>query len=230
MNENALMESVIRAEGLGKTYAEGKMHTPVFDGLDLNVAAGETVAIVGASGAGKSTLLHILGTLDLPDSGDVLFDGKSVRKMKAAELARFRNRNLGFIFQFHNLLPEFTALENVMLPGLLAGKNEKQVKDRAIDLLSLLGLSHRLHHKPSEMSGGEQQRTSVSRSLINSPRIIFADEPSGNLDSKNARELHDVFFRLRDEMKQTFVIVTHNDELAALADRRIVMHDGVLAT
>ena len=202
----------------------------VLRGVTVEIGDAEVVSIVGASGAGKSTLLHILGTLDLPDSGDVLFDGKSVRKMKAAELARFRNRNLGFIFQFHNLLPEFTALENVMLPGLLAGKNEKQVKDRAIDLLSLLGLSHRLHHKPSEMSGGEQQRTSVSRSLINSPRIIFADEPSGNLDSKNARELHDVFFRLRDEMKQTFVIVTHNDELAALADRRIVMHDGVLAT
>ena len=179
--------------------------------------------------AGKSTLLHILGTLDVPDSGSVLFDGNNVSKMKSAELARFRNKNLGFIFQFHNLLPEFTALENVMLPGLLAGKNEKQVKDRGIDLLTMLNLAHRLHHKPSEMSGGEQQRTSVSRALINSPRIVFADEPSGNLDPKNARELHDIFFRLRDDMNQTFVIVTHNDELAAMTDRRIVMRDGILA-
>ena len=201
----------------------------VLRGVTVEIGDGEVVSIVGASGAGKSTLLHILGTLDLPDSGDVLFDGKSVRKMKSAELARFRNKNLGFIFQFHNLLPEFTALENVMLPGLLAGKNEKQVKERGIDLLTMLNLSHRPHHKPSEMSGGEQQRTSVSRALINSPRIVFADEPSGNLDSKNARELHEIFFRLRDEMQQTFVIVTHNDELAAMADRKIVMRDGILA-
>ncbi len=201
----------------------------VLRGVTVQIGEAEVVSIVGASGAGKSTLLHILGTLDLPDSGQVLFDGKDVAKMKSAELARFRNRNLGFIFQFHNLLPEFTALENVMLPGLLAGNNEKKVKDRAIDLLTMLGLSHRLHHKPSEMSGGEQQRTSVSRALINSPKIIFADEPSGNLDSKNARELHEIFFRLRADMQQTFVIVTHNDELAAMADRRIVMHNGVLA-
>ncbi len=202
----------------------------VLRGVTVEIGDGEVVSIVGASGAGKSTLLHILGTLDLPDSGKVLFDGKEVSKMKSAELARFRNKNLGFIFQFHNLLPEFTALENVMLPGLLAGKNEKQVKDRGIDLLTMLNLAHRLHHKPSEMSGGEQQRTSVSRALINSPKIVFADEPSGNLDSKNARELHEIFFRLRDEMKQTFVIVTHNDELAAMADRKIVMRDGILAT
>ena len=201
----------------------------VLRGVTVEIGDGEIVSIVGASGAGKSTLLHILGTLDLPDSGKVLFDGKEVSKMKSAELARFRNKNLGFIFQFHNLLPEFTALENVMLPGLLAGKNEKQVKDRGIDLLTMLNLAHRLHHKPSEMSGGEQQRTSVSRALINSPRIVFADEPSGNLDSKNARELHEIFFRLRDEMRQTFVIVTHNDELAAMADRKIVMRDGILA-
>ncbi len=201
----------------------------VLRGVTVEIGDGEVVSIVGASGAGKSTLLHILGTLDLPDSGKVLFDGKEVSKMKSAELARFRNRNLGFIFQFHNLLPEFTALENVMLPGLLAGNNEKKVKDRAIDLLTMLNLAHRLNHKPSEMSGGEQQRTSVSRALINSPKIVFADEPSGNLDSKNARELHEIFFRLRDEMRQTFVIVTHNDELAAMADRKIVMRDGILA-
>ena len=201
----------------------------VLRGVTVEIGDAEVVSIVGASGAGKSTLLHILGTLDSPDSGKVLFDGKDISKMKSAELARFRNKNLGFIFQFHNLLPEFTSLENVMLPGLLAGKNEKQVKERGIDLLTMLNLGHRLHHKPSEMSGGEQQRTSVSRALINSPRIVFADEPSGNLDSKNARELHEIFFRLRDEMRQTFVIVTHNDELAAMADRKIVMRDGILA-
>lgn len=202
----------------------------VLRGVTVEIGEGEVVSIVGASGAGKSTLLHILGTLDNPDSGQVLFDGQNVTKFKSAELAKFRNRHLGFIFQFHNLLPEFTALENVMLPGLLAGRAEKQVKDRAIDLLTMLNLSHRLNHKPSEMSGGEQQRTSVSRALINSPKIVFADEPSGNLDSKNARELHEIFFKLRDMMQQTFVIVTHNDELAAMADRKIVMRDGVLAS
>lgn len=202
----------------------------VLRGVTVEIGEGEVVSIVGASGAGKSTLLHILGTLDNPDSGQVLFDGQNVTKFKSAELAKFRNRHLGFIFQFHNLLPEFTALENVMLPGLLAGRPEKQVKDRAIDLLTMLNLSHRLNHKPSEMSGGEQQRTSVSRALINSPKIVFADEPSGNLDSKNARELHEIFFKLRDMMQQTFVIVTHNDELAAMADRKIVMRDGVLAS
>jgi lipoprotein-releasing system ATP-binding protein len=217
---------VLQAIDVKKSYDT----VDVLRGVTVEIGSGEVVSIVGASGAGKSTLLHILGTLDVPDAGQVLFDGKNVTKMKSAELAKFRNKNLGFIFQFHNLLPEFTSLENVMLPGLLAGRPEKQVKDRAIDLLTMLNLSHRLHHKPSEMSGGEQQRTSVSRALINSPKIVFADEPSGNLDSKNARELHETFFRLRDEMQQTFVIVTHNDELAAMADRRIVMRDGVLAT
>ncbi len=197
-------------------------------GIDLFIAAGEVVSIVGASGAGKSTLLHILGTLDTADSGEVLFDEKNIVKLNATELARFRNRHIGFIFQFHNLLPEFTALENACLPGFLAGRPEKEVRERAKELLAMLNLSHRLDHKPSELSGGEQQRTAVARALINSPRIIFADEPSGNLDSHNAQELHEIFFRLREEFNQTFVIVTHNEQLASMADRTLVMKDGLI--
>ncbi|MCJ8165927.1 ABC transporter ATP-binding protein [Pontibacter sp. E15-1] len=200
----------------------------VLKGIDLFIAAGEVVSIVGASGAGKSTLLHILGTLDTTDTGEVHFDGKNIAKMNATEMARFRNRHIGFIFQFHNLLPEFTALENACLPGFLAGRPEKEVREQAAQLLDMLGLSHRLNHKPSEMSGGEQQRTAVARALINSPRIIFADEPSGNLDSQNAQELHDIFFRLRAEFNQTFVIVTHNEQLAGMADRTLVMKDGMI--
>ncbi|MBF9252673.1 ABC transporter ATP-binding protein [Pontibacter sp. 172403-2] len=201
---------------------------PVLKGIDLFIAAGEVVSIVGASGAGKSTLLHILGTLDTADSGEVMFDNRNIARMNGSEMARFRNRHIGFIFQFHNLLPEFTALENACLPGFLAGRPEQEVKERAAQLLEMLNLSHRLHHKPSEMSGGEQQRTAVARALINGPRIIFADEPSGNLDSKNAQELHDIFFRLREEFNQTFVIVTHNEQLAAMADRTLVMKDGMI--
>lgn len=200
----------------------------VLKGIDLTIHAGEVVSIVGASGAGKSTLLHILGTLDSADTGDVLFDDKNISRLNASELARFRNRHIGFIFQFHNLLPEFTALENVCLPGFLAGRPELEVTERAAELLSMLNLSHRMHHKPSEMSGGEQQRTAVARALINSPRIIFADEPSGNLDSHNAQELHEIFFRLRDEFNQTFVIVTHNEQLATMADRKLIMKDGLI--
>ncbi|TPE39470.1 ABC transporter ATP-binding protein [Pontibacter mangrovi] len=198
----------------------------VLKGIDLSIATGEVVSIVGASGAGKSTLLHILGTLDTADTGDVLFEGNNIARMNAAEMARFRNKHIGFIFQFHNLLPEFTALENVCLPGFLAGRPEEEVRKRAKELLEMLHLSHRLEHKPSEMSGGEQQRTAVARALINSPKVIFADEPSGNLDSKNAQELHDIFFRLRQEFNQTFVIVTHNEQLATMADRTLVMKDG----
>lgn len=201
---------------------------PVLKGIDLSILPGEVVSIVGASGAGKSTLLHILGTLDTADSGEVMFDDKNIAKMNATEMARFRNRHIGFIFQFHNLLPEFTALENACLPGFLGGNPEKEVQQRAEHLLEMLGLSHRLHHKPSEMSGGEQQRTAVARALINSPRIIFADEPSGNLDSKNADELHNIFFKLRDEFNQTFVLVTHNEQLANMADRKLVMKDGLM--
>ncbi|MFT2008216.1 ABC transporter ATP-binding protein [Pontibacter sp. 13R65] len=200
----------------------------VLKGIDLSIRTGEVVSIVGASGAGKSTLLHILGTLDTADTGDVMFDDRNIAKLNATELARFRNKHIGFIFQFHNLLPEFTAIENVCLPGYLAGRPEKEVEERAKELLTMLNLSHRFHHKPSEMSGGEQQRTAVARALINSPRIIFADEPSGNLDSQNAQELHQIFFRLREEFNQTFVIVTHNLELAEMADRTLTMKDGLI--
>jgi lipoprotein-releasing system ATP-binding protein len=213
---------LLQANNIFKNYGA----LPVLKGIDLSIAKGEVVSIVGASGAGKSTLLHILGTLDLADVGEVHFSGQDLTKMKNGDLARFRNRYIGFIFQFHNLLPEFTALENACLPGFLAGKPEKEVKQRAAELLEMLHLSHRLDHKPSEMSGGEQQRTAVARALINAPEIIFADEPSGNLDSQNAHELHDIFFRLRRELNQTFVIVTHNAELANMADRKLVMKDG----
>jgi len=202
----------------------------VLKGIDLTIQQGEIVSIVGASGAGKSTLLHILGTLDTADRGEVTFKDQLIKSLSNSDLARFRNQHIGFIFQFHNLLPEFTALENVCLPGFLANTPEEQVKKRATDLLTMLNLVHRLEHKPSQMSGGEQQRTAVARALINSPEIIFADEPSGNLDSANAQELHEIFFRLRAELNQTFVIVTHNDQLADMADRKVVMKDGYLVS
>jgi len=202
----------------------------VLKGIDLTIQQGEIVSIVGASGAGKSTLLHILGTLDTADRGEVTFKDQLIKSLSNSDLARFRNQHIGFIFQFHNLLPEFTALENVCLPGFLANTPEEQVKKRATDLLTMLNLGHRLEHKPSQMSGGEQQRTAVARALINSPEIIFADEPSGNLDSANAQELHEIFFRLRAELNQTFVIVTHNDQLADMADRKVVMKDGYLVS
>lgn len=213
---------MLKAENIHKAY--GKL--PVLRGIDLHIAKGEVVAIVGASGAGKSTLLHILGTLDKADQGEVFYHGQNIYRLGSNDMARFRNRNIGFIFQFHNLLPEFSAVENVCLPGYLAGRPEREVRDRACQLLEMLNLGHRTSHKPSEMSGGEQQRTAVARALINSPEIIFADEPSGNLDSGNAKELHDIFFRLRQELQQTFVIVTHNEELANMADRKLVMRDG----
>ncbi len=197
-------------------------------GIDLSILPGEVVSIVGASGAGKSTLLHILGTLDRPDSGTVTLDGADVFALNDKELARFRNERIGFVFQFHNLLPEFTALENVCLPGFIAGKDEKQVRDRAKTLLDTLNLGHRINHLPSQLSGGEQQRTAVARALINQPAIVFADEPSGNLDSRNAEELHKLFFDLRTQFNQTFVIVTHNEPLAALADRKLVIRDGMV--
>ncbi len=201
---------------------------PVLRGIDLSIQTGEVVSIVGASGAGKSTLLHILGTLDRPDSGTVTLAGDNVFALNDKQLARFRNERIGFVFQFHNLLPEFTALENVCLPGFIAGKDEKQVRQRAKDLLETLNLSDRLNHLPSQLSGGEQQRTAVARALINQPAIVFADEPSGNLDSRNAEELHKLFFDLRAQFNQTFVIVTHNEPLAALADRTLVIRDGMV--
>lgn len=198
----------------------------VLNEVSLSVSAGEVVSIVGASGAGKSTLLHILGTLDRPDSGTVRLANQDVFSLNDSELAKFRNEKIGFIFQFHNLLPEFTALENVSIPGYIGNRDEREVKQRAGQLLAKLGLSSRQGHFPSQLSGGEQQRVAVARALINQPAVVFADEPSGNLDSRNAEELHQLFFDLRDEFGQTFIIVTHNEPLAALADRKITLHDG----
>jgi lipoprotein-releasing system ATP-binding protein len=199
----------------------------VLKGIDLHIQQGEIVSIVGASGAGKSTLLHIAGTLDRPDTGQVFIANQEVTSLKNNDLAKFRNEKLGFIFQFHNLLGEFTALENVCMPAFIGGR-EKGVREKGEELMVLLGLKDRVHNLPSQMSGGEQQRTAVARALINSPSIVFADEPSGNLDSKNAQELHQLFFDLRDKFNQTFVIVTHNEELANMADRKLVMQDGLI--
>ncbi|MVO10326.1 ATP-binding cassette domain-containing protein [Flavobacterium sp. TP390] len=216
---------MIKATNLHKYY--GSLH--VLKGVDLHIKKGEIVSIVGASGAGKTTLLQILGTLDKPDaaSGTYLeINGEEVTPMKDKNLSRFRNQHLGFIFQFHQLLPEFTALENVFIPGLIAKRDKKEVESEAKKLLDYLGLSHRLHHKPSELSGGEQQRVAVARALINKPAVIFADEPSGNLDTNSAENLHQLFFKLRDEFGQTFVIVTHNEDLANMADRKLTMVDG----
>ena len=215
---------MLEAIGIEKSYGSLK----VLKGVDLTVKQGEVVAIVGASGAGKSTLLHMLGTLDIPDKGKISVKGQDVYSQSTRQLASFRNKHIGFVFQFHNLLPEFSAVENVMIPGLLSGRSEADVRENAEKLLQELGLQERLHHKPSEMSGGEQQRTAVARALVNSPDLILADEPSGNLDSKNAEELHQLFFKLREKMGQTFIIVTHNQEFANLADRKLEMRDGII--
>lgn len=198
----------------------------VLKGVDLSIQKGEVVSIVGASGAGKSTLLQILGTLDRPDSGTITFDGQDIFKLNASNLNKFRNQKIGFVFQFHNLLPEFTALENVMMPALIAGTPQSDAKKRALELMTLLNVETRHHHSPSELSGGEQQRMAVARALMNNPAIILADEPSGNLDSHHAEELHQLFFQLRTQMQQTFVIVTHNEKLANQSDRILKMVDG----
>lgn len=216
---------MIKARNVIKEYGDLR----VLKGVDLDVDRAEVVSIVGASGAGKSTLLQIIGTLDLPSNPDscvLELDGRQFQGMNEKERARFRNEKIGFIFQFHQLLPEFSALENVSIPAFIHCDSESSVRKRAADLLDLLRLSERMQHKPSELSGGEQQRVAVARALINSPSIILADEPSGNLDSENARQLHELFFKLRDEFQQTFVIVTHNEDLAEMADRKLHMKDG----
>ncbi len=215
---------MLKAENISKSYGDLK----VLKGIDLEIKKKEIVSIVGASGAGKSTLLHILGTLDHADTGKVFIDDSEISKLRNSQLARFRNLNIGFIFQFHNLLPEFTAFENVCIPGFIGKLPRKEVERKAMKLLELLGIAERQGNKPSEMSGGEAQRTAVARALINDPKIVFADEPSGNLDSKNANELHELFFKLREELNQTFVIVTHNMYLAKMADRTLRMQDGLI--
>lgn len=202
----------------------------VLKGVNISIQKKEIVSIVGSSGAGKSTLLHILGTLDRPDSGNMTMHNTPVFKLKGKKLAAFRNKHIGFVFQFHHLLPEFTALENVCIPGWIAGRKKKNVAAEALSLLKLLGLENRAEHKPGALSGGEQQRVAVARALINKPGIVFADEPTGNLDSANARELHLLFTRLKEEMEQTFLIVTHNEELAALSDRVLHMKDGKIVS
>ena len=221
---------MIQAENIHKTFGE----LEVLKGVSLHVKKGEIISIVGASGAGKTTLLQILGTLDRPSSPAdyntrIAINGMDITRLNDKRLSRFRNQHLGFIFQFHQLLPEFTALENVCIPAMIAGKKMSQVQSRASELLHFFGLKARESHKPNQLSGGEQQRVAVARALMNQPDVVFADEPSGNLDSKNADELHRLFFDLRDEFEQTFVIVTHNKELADMADRKLVMVDGLLS-
>jgi lipoprotein-releasing system ATP-binding protein len=213
---------IIEAKGLTKSYGS----LQVLKGIDLAVNHGEIVSIVGASGAGKSTLLHLLGTLDTPDSGSIRIRDQVVETLKGDNLARFRNKHIGFIFQFHQLLPEFSAFENVCMPAWLGGSPQEDSAKRAVELLNMLGMAQRSKHKPSELSGGEQQRVAIARALMNGPDLILADEPSGNLDSENARLLHKLFLDLRKELNQTFIIVTHNSELAELADRKIIMKDG----
>jgi len=217
---------LIVAKNIHKAFGDVK----ILKGVDLEVKNGEIVSIMGSSGAGKTTLLQVLGTLTNADQGEVFYDNTNISKLSDKELADFRNKNIGFIFQFHHLLPEFTALENVCMPAFIAGISKKKAEEKAKALLDRLGLTHRLNHKPNELSGGEQQRVATARALINSPKIIFADEPSGNLDSKNAKDLHQLFFDLRDEFKQTFVIVTHDQSLAKICDRSLEMNDGFFKT
>ena len=230
MNENrtGAAEAVIHCEGLGKTYAEGSLHTPVFDGLDLSVAQGETVAILGASGAGKSTLLHLLGGLDTPTRGEVYVAGQKMSGLSDAARGALRNRALGFVYQFHHLLPEFTALENVMLPVLLAGSEIADASQRAQSLLEAVGLGHRIAHKPGELSGGERQRAAVARALVNRPACVLGDEPTGNLDEKTAATVFDLMLALNREQRTSLVLVTHDRRLARRLDRVMELHEGRL--
>jgi lipoprotein-releasing system ATP-binding protein len=218
MSESPILE----AHDIHKSYGD----IEVLKGIDIKVNTGEIISVVGASGAGKSTLLHILGSLDRPDKGELTIGGQKVNSLSRNDLAAFRNSQIGFVFQFHNLLPEFTALENVCIPGYIGRRKQSEVESKAIELLELLGLQDRMKHKPSQLSGGEQQRAAVARALVNHPKIIFADEPSGNLDSHNAEELHQLFFDLRAKLNLSFVIVTHNTSLADMADRKLTIEDG----
>jgi len=215
---------MIRTAGITKSYGNLK----VLKGIDIQIEDKEVVSIVGASGAGKTTLLQIIGTLDRPDLGSILYDGSDISRLKGKDLASFRNNNIGFVFQFHQLLPEFTALENVCIPAFIAGKNKLDAEKRAAELLGFLNLYERLDHKPSELSGGEQQRVAVARALINNPAVILADEPSGNLDTENKNELHKLFFKLRDTFGQTIIIVTHDRQLAGMSDRILQIKDGLI--
>ena len=215
---------MLTAKGIHKYYG----NLWVLKGVEVDIRKGEIVSIVGPSGSGKSTLLHILGTLDEPAKGEIFLQDKKINQLKGRQLAAFRNRHIGFVFQFHHLLPEFSALENVCIPGWIAGRRKKEVEEQAVTLLNTLGVGHRIENKPGALSGGEQQRVAVARALINNPDIVFADEPTGNLDSANAKELHQLFFDLRDRFKQTFLIVTHNEELARMSDRTLHMTDGLI--
>ena len=217
-------DSMIQLHGITKSFGS----LQVLRGIDLQVNRGEVVAIVGPSGAGKTTLLQIMGTLDRPDEGEVIIDGENVSRLSATKIAHFRNKNIGFVFQFHQLLPEFTALENVMIPALIGGTGKKEARQRAQELLDFMGLANRAEHKPNQLSGGEKQRVAVARALVNHPAVVFADEPSGSLDTHNKEELHRLFFDLRDRMGQTFVIVTHDEALASQTDRTIHMLDGYI--
>ena len=217
--------SIITAKSITKSYGT----LPVLRGIELQIEKSEIVSIVGASGAGKTTLLTILGTLERADGGELLIDGQDISKLNHKQISAFRNNKIGFVFQFHHLLPEFSALENVCMPAFIAKNPKTEAENRAKKLLAILGLSDRMTHKPSELSGGEQQRVAVARALVNNPAVVFADEPSGNLDSATSKSLHELFFQLREELGQTFVIVTHNEELAMMADRKLVIKDGLVA-